>query len=60
MESKKNRTSNLEKIQKTKTPSAANDAADEMSKYSNKKKEYRIDDKKPSFPPIDYEKPPHY
>ena len=60
MESKKNRTSNLEKIQKTKTPSAANDAADVISKYLNKKKEYRIKDKKPSFPPIDYEKPPHY
>ena len=60
MESKKNRTSNLEKIQKTKTPSAANDAADVMSKYLNKKKEYRIKEKKPSFPPIDYEKPPHY
>ena len=60
MESKKNRTSNLEKIQKTKTPSAVDDAADVMSKYSNKKKEYRIEDKKLSFPPIDYEKPPHY
>ena len=60
MESKKNRTSDLEKIQKTKTPSGVNDAADVMSKYSNKKKEYRIEDKKPSFPPIDYEKPPHY
>ena len=60
MESKKNRTSNLEKIQKTKTPSAVDDAADVMSKYSNKKKEYRIKDKKLSFPPIDYEKPPHY
>ena len=60
MESKKNRTSNLEKIQKTKTPSAVNDAADVMSKYSNKKKKYQIKDKKLSFPPIDYEKPPHY
>ena len=50
----------MEKIQKTKTPSAVDDAADVMSKYSNKKKEYRIKDKKPSFPPIDYEKPPHY
>ena len=60
MENKKNRTSKLEKIQKTKTPSAANDSTDVMSKYSNKKKEYRIEDKKPSFRPIDYEKPPHY
>ena len=60
MESKKNRTSNLEKIQKTKTPSAVDDAADVMSKYPNKKKKYQIKDKKLSFPPIDYEKPPHY
>jgi hypothetical protein len=60
MESKKSKTSGLEKIQKSKTPSAVDDAADVMSKYSNKKKEYRIEDKKPSFPPIDYEKPPHY
>ena len=60
MESKKNRTSNLEKFQKTKTPSAVDDAADVMSKYSNKKKEYRIEEKNPSSPPIDYEKPPHY
>ena len=60
MESKKYRTSNLEKIQKTKTPSAVDDAADVMLKYPNKKKEYRIEDKKPSFRPIDYEKPPHY
>ena len=60
MESKKNRTSNLEKFQKTKTPSAVDDAADVMSKYSNKKKKHQIKDKKLSFPPIDYEKPPHY
>jgi len=35
-----------------------------MSKHSNKKKKkkkkYQIKDKKLSFPPIDYEKPPHY
>ena len=60
MESKKSKTSGLEKIQKSKTPSAADDAADAMSKYSNKKKKYQIKDKKLSFPPIDYEKPPHY
>ena len=59
MESKKSKTSGLEKIQKSKTPSAVDDAADVMSKYSNKKK-YQIKDKKLSFPPIDYEKPPHY
>jgi hypothetical protein len=60
MESKKNKTSSLEKIQKSKTPSAVDDAADVMSKYPNKKKKYQIKDKKLSFPPIDYEKPPHY
>ena len=60
MESKKNKTSSLEKIQKSKTPSAVDDASDVMSKYSNKKKKYQIKDKKLSFPPIDYEKPPHY
>ena len=60
MESKKSKTSGLDKIQKSKTPTAVDDAADVMSKYSNKKKEYWIEDKKPSFPPIDYEKPPHY
>jgi len=62
MESKKNKTSSLEKIQKSKTPSAVDDAADVISKHSNKKKKkkYQIKDKKLSFPPIDYEKPPHY
>ena len=35
MESKKNRTSNLEKIQKTKTPSAVDDAANIMSEYED-------------------------
>ena len=60
MESKKNKTSGLEKIQKSKTPSAVDDAADVLSKYSNEKKKYQIKDTKLSFPPIDYEKPPHY
>ena len=60
MESKKSKTSGLDKIQKSKTPSAVDDAADVMSKYSNKKKKYQIKNKKLSFPPIDYEKPPHY
>ena len=60
MESKKSKTSGLDKIQKSKTPSAVDDTADVMSKYSNKKKKYQIKDKKLSFPPIDYEKPPHY
>ena len=39
MESKKSKTSGLEKIQKSNTPSAVDDAADVMSKYSNKKAE---------------------
>lgn len=60
MESKKSKTNGLEKIQKSNTPSAVDDAADVMSKYSNKKKSYQKKDNKPSFPPIDYEKPPHY
>ena len=39
-------------------PSAVDDAADVMSKYSknSKRKKYQ----KYSFPEIDYEKPPHY
>lgn len=60
MNGKKNKTDVLEKIQKSKTPSAVDDAADVMSKYSNKKKSNQIEDNKSSFPPIDYEKPPHY
>ena len=46
MESKKSKTSGLEKIQKSKTPSAVDDAADVMTKYSNKKNKYQIKDKK--------------
>ncbi len=39
-------------------PSAVDDAADVMSKYPTKK---RISShEKYSFPPIEYEKPPHY
>jgi hypothetical protein len=39
-------------------PSAVDDAADVMSKYPTKK---RISNhEKHSFPPIEYEKPPHY
>ena len=60
METKKNKIKNLEKIQAPHTPSAVDDAADVMSKYSSKKKKYQPENKKLSFPPIDYEKPPHY
>ena len=41
-------------------PSAVDDAADVMSKYSKNKKKNTPLNKKSSFPPIDYEKPPHY
>ena len=40
------------------SPSAVDDAADVMSKYSKNSK--RKKDQKYSFPEIDYEKPPHY
>ena len=60
METKKNKIKNLEKIQAPQTPSAVDDAADVMSKYSSKKKNYQPKDKKVSFPAINYEKPPHY
>ena len=39
-------------------PSAEDDAAKVMSKYPVKKR--ILDEKKHSFPPIEYEKPPHY
>ena len=45
---------------KKELPSAVDDAADVMSKYSKNKKKYTSQNKKSSFPPIDYEKPPHY
>lgn len=60
MKTKKNKIKNLEKIQAPQTPSAVDDDADVMSKYSSKKKNYQPKDKKVSFPPINYEKPPHY
>ena len=41
-------------------PSAGDDAAKVMSKYSKNKKKDTSLNKKSSFPPIDYEKPPHY
>ena len=46
METKKNKIKNLEKIQAPQTPSAVDDAADVMSKYSSKKKNYQPKDKK--------------
>ena len=41
-------------------PSAVEDAADVMSKYNKKKEKKRSEDKKSQFPPVDYERPPHY
>ena len=41
--------------EKKDVPSAVDDAADVMSKYSRNSKR-----KKYSFPEIEYEKPPHY
>ena len=41
-------------------PSAVDDAADVMSKYKKKKEKVESENKKFKFPPIDYERPPHY
>ena len=41
-------------------PSAVDDAADVMSKYKKKEKKTESENKKFEFPPIDYERPPHY
>ena len=60
MKSKKNKISNIKKIQKSERPSAVDDAANVMSKYSKKKNKEQLENKKFSFPPIDYEKPPHF
>ena len=45
---------------KKELPSAVDDAADVMSKYSRNKRKNTSLNKKSTFPPIDYEKPPHY
>ena len=60
MKSKKNKIGNIKKIQKSERPSAVDDAANVMSKYSKNKNKVQLEDKKFSFPPIDYEKPPHF
>ena len=41
-------------------PSAVDDAADVMSRYKKKKENTDSENKKFKFPPIDYERPPHY
>ena len=41
-------------------PSAVDNAANVMSKYKKKKEKAKLQNKKFSFPPIEYEKPPHY
>ena len=45
---------------KKKIPSANDDAADVMSKYIKKREKVDLKDQKFMFPPIDYEKPPHF
>ena len=45
---------------KKELPSAVAAAADVMSKYSKNKRKNTSLNKKSSFPPIDYENPPHY
>jgi|TARA_B100001063_G_C16433654_1_gene390094 hypothetical protein len=59
MKSKKIKLQRAKKL-KSEMPSAVDDAADVMSKYSSKKNKVLLEDKKFSFPPIDYEKPPHF
>ena len=58
----KNKTTYIHKSRSNKgdIPSAVDDAADVMSKYSNNKNKKHSKDKKYSFPPVNYEKPPHY
>jgi hypothetical protein len=45
--------------EKNDLPSAVDDAADVMSKYKKKDK-IESENKKFKFPPIEYERPPHY
>ncbi len=45
---------------KKELPSAVDAAAEVMSKYSKNKRKNTSLNKKSTFPPIDYEKPPHY
>ncbi len=59
MKSKKIKLQRAKKL-KSEMPSAVDDAADVMSKFSSKKNKVLLEDKKFSFPPIDYEKPPHF
>ena len=59
MKSKKIKLQRAKKL-KSEMPSAVDDAADVMSKYSSKKNKFPLKDQKHSFPPIDYEKPPHF
>ena len=41
-------------------PFSTNDAADVMSKHNKKTEKNSSEKKKFQFPPIHYEKPPHY
>jgi hypothetical protein len=47
---------NKTKNPKDNYPSAAEDCADVASRYDRYKKQ----NKKPQFPPVQYEKPPHF
>tara|TARA_B100000965_G_scaffold247601_1_gene207968 strand:- start:425 stop:607 length:183 start_codon:yes stop_codon:yes gene_type:complete len=60
MKNKKYKNKNIKEIQRPEMPSAVDDAADVMSKYSSKRNKFPLKEKKHSFPPIDYEKPPHF
>ena len=46
--------------EKNDLPSAVDDGAEVMSKYKKKKDKTESESKKFKFPPIEYERPPHY
>ena len=60
MKEKESKAKDSQRIKNPNLPSASDDEVDIMSKNLNKKKKNHTKDKKRSFPPIDYEKPPHY
>ena len=53
MKNKKYKNKNIKEIQRPEMPSAVDDAADVMSKYSSKRNKSPLKEKKHSFPPID-------
>ena len=60
MKEKESKAKDSQRIKNPNLPSTSDNEVDIMSKNLNNKKENHIKDKKHSFPPIDYEKPPHY